>query len=237
MTGPISSALGDATSLERLGLGHNGLTGSIPSALTNLVSLERLALNDNGLAGPLPPALGNLTSLERLVLNDNALTGSLPLPMMHLPLAELAVHRTGVCAPADAAFQAWLATVDFRGHVCGATNRDYFDDPTLAAGVTAVRAYHLTQLRTWVNVVRLRCGIAPAGWTDQLIERGVTPIRALHLTELGTALAQADRACNRMPPRYVGQVRSGTPIQAGHFMELRDAVVEALEATAARNGP
>ena len=49
----------------------------------------------------------------------NPLTGSLPQSLPRLPqLASLDISRTGACAPADAAYQAWLATIDFRGDTC-----------------------------------------------------------------------------------------------------------------------
>ena len=64
--------------------------------------VERLNLHTNNLPGPLPSSMTNLGRLEILDIGNNA----------------------GLCAPADAAFQAWLATVgDFRGETCA-------DEPT-----------------------------------------------------------------------------------------------------------
>ena len=87
-------------------------------ALTNLDTLF-LAVND--LTGPIPPELGDLTNLGRLRLYDNKLTAPLPLSMTNLRrLDELYIeNNASLCAPADAAFQEWLATVDdFRGEIC-----------------------------------------------------------------------------------------------------------------------
>jgi hypothetical protein len=43
----------------------------------------------------------------------------LPLSLMNLSkLQTLNIEGTGACAPDDAEFQQWLATMDFRGNVC-----------------------------------------------------------------------------------------------------------------------
>ena len=56
-------------------------------------------LNGNKLSGPLPSSLTELEELDALHIHDN----------------------DGLCAPADAAFQEWLATVaDFQGPTCAA---------------------------------------------------------------------------------------------------------------------
>ena len=60
-----------------------------------------------------------MTSLQYLYLHDNQLTGEIPDGLKHLSnLASLNVSGTNVCAPRAAAFQAWLATIDFQGAVC-----------------------------------------------------------------------------------------------------------------------
>ena len=137
LTGRIPPALGNLTELTGLFLGSNNLTGPIPPALGNLANLTRLEVHLNNLTGPIPPALGNLTNLGTLFLTYNDLSGLVPpklgeltnvwaLSLAHnagltgaLPhsltaldrLGELFVNGTGLCAPADAAFQAWLGRV------------------------------------------------------------------------------------------------------------------------------
>ena len=121
LTGPIPDALASLVNIETLDLRNNALTGSIPDALASLVNLEWLQLGGNALTGPIPDALGSLVSLDLLRLEENNLTGPLPASMTNLRLLEVLYifDNTGVCAPADEAFQAWLATVDdFQGATC-----------------------------------------------------------------------------------------------------------------------
>ena len=126
LTGPIPPALGDLSSLRNLELNNNNLTGPIPPALGNLSSLLYLELANNNLTGPIPPALGDLINLTALRVYANNLTGPLPPSMTNLGRLEYLdiSYNAGLCAPADAAFQEWLATVrDFRGEICA-------DEPT-----------------------------------------------------------------------------------------------------------
>ena len=120
LTGPIPPALGNLSNLERLYLSRNELTGPIPPALGSLSNLERLWLSRNELTGPIPPALGNLSNLEWLSLWGNALTGPIPEALTGLSqLMILHIQDTGLCVPADIAFQRWLATIeDFMGSTC-----------------------------------------------------------------------------------------------------------------------
>ena len=81
--------------IEELRLSANGLTGMIGAELSVLTRLTGLYLNDNELTGMIPPELENLTQLQ-----------------------VFDISNTGLCAPSGAAFQAWLATIDFQGAVC-----------------------------------------------------------------------------------------------------------------------
>jgi len=93
------SSLSSLTNLRGLFLDGNQLTGSIPSWLGSLTNLQRLALSDNaGLSGPLPDSFTSLASLQYLYLAG-----------------------TGLCAPTDAAFQAWLEGIENKSGVvdCG----------------------------------------------------------------------------------------------------------------------
>ena len=121
LTGPIPPELGTMAHLENLDLRFNNLTGPIPPELGNLTNLEYLFLFNNNLTGPIPPELGNLTNLESLALHNNNLTGPLPAEFVNLVnLRELTILRNnGLCAPSDATFRTWLATVrNFSGDVC-----------------------------------------------------------------------------------------------------------------------
>ena len=84
LSGPIPSALGNLTNLERLSLWGNQLSGPIPSELGNLANLEFLSLRDNQLSGPIPSELGNLANLQALSLDSNQLSGSIPSELANL---------------------------------------------------------------------------------------------------------------------------------------------------------
>ena len=120
LSGEIPAELGNLTNLEKLYLNKNELSGEIPAQLGDLTNLEELALSRNTLSGEIPAELGNLTNLQLLLLNDNELmTGTIPTALANLAqLQEFDFSNTGLCAPSDAAFQAWLATIDFQGTVC-----------------------------------------------------------------------------------------------------------------------
>ena len=110
LTGAIPAELGRLANLEGLYLDRNQLTGAIPAELGRLANLEDLYLSRNQLTGAIPPELGRLVKLEWLYLRATPLTGAIPRNLLHLPaLTVLDIGRTGVCVPADAAFQAWVA--------------------------------------------------------------------------------------------------------------------------------
>lgn len=75
-----------------------------------------LRLDDNGLAGSVPPELGDMIGLREMDLTDNeALTGELPVSLASLnPLRKLLTGGTGLCAPSDTTFQAWLERIPER---------------------------------------------------------------------------------------------------------------------------
>ncbi|MCY4509470.1 MAG: M12 family metallo-peptidase, partial [Acidobacteria bacterium] len=119
LTGPIPAELASLENLRSLYLHYNGLSGPIPSELGDLANLERLDLENNGLDGAIPSELGDLANLQSLDLSTNPLTGPLPQGLTELAsLTLLDVRYTGVCAPHDEVFQAWLATIDFQGESC-----------------------------------------------------------------------------------------------------------------------
>ena len=94
--------------------GWHGVTTDADGRVTEL------SLSGNELTGRVTPSLEQLENLEQLNLSgNNALTGQLPEGLRHLSnLGILNVSGTNVCAPRDAAFQAWLATITFQGAVC-----------------------------------------------------------------------------------------------------------------------
>ena len=123
LSGEIPAELGNLTNLKELYLYNNGLSGEIPAELGDLANLEWLYLDDNQLSGEIPVELGNLANLKELYLDgNNGLTGTIPLTLSALSqLSVLDIRSTALCAPADTAFQAWLATISFQGAVCATT--------------------------------------------------------------------------------------------------------------------
>ena len=120
LSGEIPVELGRLTNLLELWLDKNELSGEIPVELGRLTNLLELYLSENELSGTIPVELGNLTNLQLLYLNDNELmTGTIPTALANLAqLQEFDFSNTGLCAPSDAAFQAWLAKIDSKGAVC-----------------------------------------------------------------------------------------------------------------------
>ncbi|MDE0260724.1 MAG: M66 family metalloprotease, partial [Gammaproteobacteria bacterium] len=125
LTGAIPPELGGLSSVTLLALDGNALSGPIPPELGGLPALEELRVENNDLSGPLPPELGGLASLRGLGLTGNPrMAGPLPVELTSLDrLERLLAGGTGLCAPADAAFAAWLDGVHTR-RVAPCTERE-----------------------------------------------------------------------------------------------------------------
>ena len=110
LSGSIPAELGNLSNLRRLAANRNQLTGAIPAELGSLSNLSVIGLARNQLSGALPTSLGNLSGLTKLSLHDNTgLSGALPSGFTGLVnLERLAVANTGLCAPDDEGFSAWL---------------------------------------------------------------------------------------------------------------------------------
>lgn len=112
LTGNIPPELGNLIYLQNLTLSSNRLSGKIPPELGKLVNLRELHLHSNRLSGGVPSELGNLTNLWKLHIANNQLSGALPKTLMKLTkLSAFNYRGTNLCAPADAAFQTWLAGI------------------------------------------------------------------------------------------------------------------------------
>ncbi len=116
LTGTIPRELANLPELRFLTLSGNNLTGSIPPELGRLTHLRGLSLESNELSGPVPPEIGELANLTHLAVTHNAgMSGPLPSTFENLrQVRALLAGGTGVCAPADPGFQAWLETVPKR---------------------------------------------------------------------------------------------------------------------------
>ena len=116
LTGAIPPEFAGLSALTHLALDGNAITGAIPPELGGLPPLEELRVENNDLSGAVPPELGGLASLRGLALTGNGrLAGPLPAELTSLGrLERLLTGGTGLCAPADVAFAAWLDRVHTR---------------------------------------------------------------------------------------------------------------------------
>ncbi|HKB79291.1 MAG TPA: FG-GAP-like repeat-containing protein, partial [Thermoanaerobaculia bacterium] len=98
--------------------------------------------------------------------------------------------------------------------------RSAFTDDPLVAGATAIKAVHLTELRSAIDVIRGLTGLPAAVYaTNPAIAEGTTIVKAAHLSEVCTALKAAypSVACN-------ATLAAGQTIRAADFTALRDAL-------------
>jgi hypothetical protein len=98
-----------------------------------------------------------------------------------------------------------------------------FTDNPLVAGVTPLKAAHLTELRAAVDAVRVLSGLTGAAWTDT--NPAGVPIKALHIQELRTNLDQALALLSRpMAPYTDPSLTTAIRILTVHIEELRQRV-------------
>ena len=107
-----------------------------------------------------------------------------------------------------------------------------FTDDPLVAGVTPIKALHITELRTAVNQARARAGLAAANWAEA-VAAGVV-IKAAHVVELRARLDEARTALGLAAATYTDPgLAAGTIVKAVHIQELRSRVTEALTGSSA----
>ena len=103
--------------------------------------------------------------------------------------------------------------------------RDLFSDVPLSQGVSVVRAVHLAELRSRIDAVRGRLGMAPYSYADPALAAGGTVIRAQHIRDLRAALSEAYLAASLTPPVFTDQdLVIGGLIKVVHIAELRAAL-------------
>ena len=169
LTGTLPAELGRLAGLRTLDAEYNGLTGQIPRQLGNLANLEELVLGFNDLAGSVPAEFRGLASLRKLILTANAaMSGALPDGLAALGELEfLATGGTGLCAPRDTGFEAWLAALS-SAHVA-------------TCGGSAPAAYLVQAVQSRDNPVPLVAGddalvrVFPTAATQT--DAGIPPVR------------------------------------------------------------
>jgi hypothetical protein len=105
-----------------------------------------------------------------------------------------------------------------------ATTMAFTDDP-LGPCATIVKAVHITQLRTAVNLARASLGLGAFTFTDPTLTAGSTLIKGVHITELRTALAPVLSAVGGTATYTDPTIPSTTVIiKAVHIRELRELI-------------
>ncbi|MDE2827120.1 MAG: choice-of-anchor B family protein [Bacteroidota bacterium] len=114
LEGDIPAEIWTLKELKMLNIGDNyELGGIIPPEVGNLTELDTLFVNWGKVSGGLPEEIGNLNNLRLLEIQQNQLIGKLPSSMTNMSqLAHLNFQGQDLCAPREAAFQAWLAGVN-----------------------------------------------------------------------------------------------------------------------------
>jgi hypothetical protein len=100
-----------------------------------------------------------------------------------------------------------------------------FTDDDLTAGVTPVRAVHVTELRNRIDAVRARYGLEVYAY-GPAVGPGSTTIRVQQILDLREALRQAYVAAGRAAPTYTDPtpIAGTTIVKAVHITELRAAL-------------
>jgi Beta-propeller repeat/IPT/TIG domain len=101
-----------------------------------------------------------------------------------------------------------------------------FTNNPLQAGVTPVKAVHLTELRAAVSTLRTRYALSAPTWPSGAITPG-TVIKAAHLTELRSALADVYTAASLAVPTWSPATVAGgtTVITAAQITQVRAATL------------
>lgn len=97
-----------------------------------------------------------------------------------------------------------------------------FTNDPLLAGVTPVRAIHITELRAGINALRTSAGLTSFSFAETIVSGGF--VKASHIGELRTALDQTRAALGLTKITYAYAIVSGAVIHAIDIMEIRNAL-------------
>jgi hypothetical protein len=190
-----------------------GYTGPISTAFGSPIAGRQAW---SGLSGGSTAAPTYITSTINLPAAANG---------QNVQLKWRAATDNSVIAGGAAGVRIDTITIDNFSYVCGCA--PFTDDP-LVAGVTLIKAIHITELRTRVNAVRAAKGLGAFSFTDSTLTIGTTVVRAVHVIELRTALAQAYVAAGLLPPTYTNSdatLAGGSVVAAIDISELRTRVI------------
>ncbi|PAP75479.1 hypothetical protein BSZ37_02965 [Rubrivirga marina] len=220
LTGPIPDALSALDSVWLFALGGNDLTGPIPSWVGDLPALKELYLWGNELSGPVPASLGQRDGLAYLYLDQNPTVGGpLPLSLIGLPLVTFTYDGTALCTPDDAAFEAWLATIENlerSGLTCGAGGDGLAQD-----SLALVALYEATGGPNWTTDENWLTGPV-ASWHGVTVEGGRVTRISLNENQLSGSLPAEIGQMSRLERLYAfGNELSGPiPTEIGGLSSL-----------------
>ena len=103
-----------------------------------------------------------------------------------------------------------------------------FKDDVLVAGLSGIRAVHVTELRARIDAVRIRLGLLPFVWADDpVLTAGATVILGRHITALRAALSEAYATAGwSTAPMFTDpSLTAGVFVNAIHIVEIRGAVM------------
>ncbi len=102
-------------------------------------------------------------------------------------------------------------------------NYQPFTDSTLVAGVTPLRAIHITELQTRINAQRQGLGLNAFAFST--LTANSTTIQVGHISELRASLAEAYAKAGMTLAAFTDPtLTTSTPIKRIHIQELRDAL-------------
>jgi len=118
-----------------------------------------------------------------------------------------------------------VATTTAFSAVDPATTFTFTDDPLTSACPPIVKAVHITQLRTAINIARAAVGLSAFAFTDPSLAAGNT-IKAIHITELRTAVTAVYTAIGAAAPTFTDPTLTVgvTTVKGAHVTDLRDLI-------------
>ena len=99
-----------------------------------------------------------------------------------------------------------------------------FTDEPIQRKVTPIKAVHMTELRDYIDLLRIDYGLSQYYWTDDPIVRKVTPIRTIHWKELRWAIEGVYQQMGVPGPYWQESINVDAPVKAQHLTEIREAL-------------
>jgi hypothetical protein len=131
-------------------------------------------------------------------------------------------------APNGGGTRTALLTLGGQSFVVTQVAASLFTDDPLLPGATPIRVVHVIEMRTRINALRGRRGLAPYPWTASTLVAGTTIVRAADIRELRAAVVQLYEAAGLARPNFSDDpLAVGAPMRALHVAEIRAAILTA----------